>query len=50
MFVGYSKGKYCEITINYPKNFNGQIIGVKISSKCTDEIQQCYEAYNYSFF
>jgi superfamily II DNA or RNA helicase len=50
MFVGYSKGKYCEITINYPKNFNGQIIGVKVSAKCTDEIQQCYEAYNYSFF
>tara|TARA_B110000483_G_scaffold34020_1_gene41390 strand:+ start:1480 stop:1815 length:336 start_codon:yes stop_codon:yes gene_type:complete len=32
------------------KNFNGQIIGVKVSAKCTDEIQQCYEAYNYSFF
>ena len=50
MFIGYNKGKYCEITINNPKNFNGQIIGVKVSAKCTNDIQQCYEAYNYSFF
>ena len=50
MIIGYNKGKNCEITIKNPKNFNGQIIGVKVSAKCTNDIQQCYEAYNYSFF
>ena len=50
LFIGYNKGKYCEITINYPKNFSGKIIGVQVTSKCTDEIKQCYEAYKYAFF
>ena len=50
MFIGYSKGKYCEVTVNYPKNFSGQVIGVQVSSKCTDPIKQCYEAYKYTFF
>ena len=50
MFVGYNKGKYCEITVNYPKNFTGQVIGIQVTAKCKDEIQQCYEAYKYSFF
>jgi len=50
MFIGYDRGKYCEITINYPKNFSGQVIGVQVTSKCTDEIKQCYEAYKYTFF
>ena len=50
LFIGYNKGKYCEVTINYPKNFSGKIIGVQVTSKCTDEIKQCYEAYKYAFF
>ncbi len=50
LFIGYDKNKYCEIMIHHPKNFNGQIIGVQVSAKCTDIVQQCYEAYKYNFF
>ena len=50
MFIGYDKGKYCEVTVNYPKNFTGQVIGIQVTANCKDEIQQCYEAYKYTFF
>ena len=50
LFVGYDRKKYCEITVNYPKNFTGKVIGIKASAKCKDNIQQCYEAYKYNFF
>lgn len=50
LFIGYDKNKYCEIIIHHPKNFNGLMVGVQVSAKCNDVVQQCYEAYKYSFF
>ena len=50
LFIGYNKGNYCEMTINNPNGFNGKIIGVKSTCKCTDKIQQCYESIHCEFF
>lgn len=53
LFTGYKPQKYCEIIIDYPKNFTGKIIGIQMTAKknlSNSEILPIYKAYRYKFF
>lgn len=50
LFVGYGKKKYCEIVVNYPKDYDGKKIGISCSAKLKNEIEHSFEAQGYKFF
>lgn len=50
LFVGYGKRKYCEIVVNFPKDYDGKKIGISCSAKLNNEIEHSFEAQGYRFF
>ena len=50
LFVGYGKRKYCEIVVNYPKDYDGKKIGISCSAKLNNKVEHSFEANGYKFF
>lgn len=50
LFVGYGKSEYCEIVVNYPRDFDGKKIGISCSAKMKDKDEHSFEVDGYRFF